>query len=70
MTLTLTRTLTLQEHSEEEFEKLQDEFNWHYYSEEDQQRWEEWVFKKLTLLSGLGRPVAPPKGVLEPPNLP
>jgi len=46
---------SLQEHSEEEFEKLQDEFNWHYYSEEDQQRWEEWVFKKLTLLSGLGR---------------
>jgi NhaP-type Na+/H+ or K+/H+ antiporter len=46
---------SLQEHSEEEFEKLQDEFNWHHYSEEDQQRWEEWVFKKLTLLSGLGR---------------
>ena len=46
---------SLQEHSEEEFEKLQDEFNWHHYSVEDQQRWEEWVFHKLTLLSGLGR---------------
>jgi len=46
---------SLQEHSEEEFEKLQDEFNWHHYTEEDQQLWEEWVFKKLTLLSGLGR---------------
>jgi len=46
---------SLQEHSEEEFEKLQDEFNWHHYSEADQSLWEEWVFKKLTLLSGLGR---------------
>ena len=34
---------------------LQDEFNWHHYSEADQSLWEEWVFKKLTLLSGLGR---------------
>jgi NhaP-type Na+/H+ or K+/H+ antiporter len=46
---------SLQEHSEEQFEKLQDEFEWGSYSAEDQDKWEEWVFKKLTLLSGLGR---------------
>jgi len=45
---------TLQEHSEEELEKLQDEIEWKKYYKTDERIkvWEEWIYHKLTLLNG------------------
>ena len=43
---------SLQEHSEEELEKLQQEFEWGLYDAEVMEKWEKWLYDRLSLLSG------------------